>query len=160
MSVKKTKIRTASDLWTLIKIVGCVLCLISVAALMLVKHVIGAVIILALPAMYLLFAFLIIRMSSTAMVLNVISSSGIKNMRRGEPMCSMQWDDVGDFGIAEAKKGIFSGKYIYLSRVFVRPEIRQDIIKKYDPRVCIVLPCTDQICSELKEASKGKVDIK
>lgn len=160
MSVKKTKIRTAGDLWTLIKTVGGVLCFVSLVSLLLVKHVLGVVIILALPAAYIILAAFAIRMSRSAMVLNVISSSGIKNMRRGKPMCSMPWDDVGDFGIAETKNGIFSGKYIYLSRIFVRPEIRQDIIRKYDPRVCIVLPCTDRVCRELKEASKGKVDIK
>ena len=160
MSVKKTKIRTTGDFWTLVKIVGGILCLVCLASLLLVKHLVGAIIILALPMAYAVFAFLLIRLSSSAMILNVISSSGIKNMRRGAPVCSMQWDDVGDFGIAETTKGVFSGKYIYLSRVFVRPEIRQDIIRKYDPRVCIVLPCTDQVCRELKEASRGKVDIK
>lgn len=160
MSVKETKIRTAGDLWTLVKIVGGVLSIVSLAAVFAVKHILAAVIILALPVLYVILAFLVTRISYSAMMLNVISASGIKNMSRGDPICSMQWDDVGDFGVAETAKGIFSGKYIYLSRVFVRPEIRQDIIKKYDPRVCIVLPCTDRVCMALKDASKGKIDIR
>ena len=118
MSVKETKIRTASDLWTLVKIVGGVLCFITFAALLLAKNLISAIIILAIPILYALLAFFVIRMSSSAMVMNIISSSGIKNMRRGSTLCHIQWDEVGDFGVAETAKGIFGGKYIYLSRIF------------------------------------------
>ena len=158
--MKKTKIRTAGDLWTLVKIVGIVLCFVSVPALFLARNVWATLIILALPLSYAFFALILTKKSGAAMMMNIISSSGVQNMHRGEPVCHMQWDEVGDFGIAEMSNGIFSGKYVYLSRVFLKPDIRQNIIKKYDPRVCIVLPCTDQVCQSLKAASNGRVDIR
>lgn len=160
MEKKETKVRTTGELSVLLKAVGALLGAMSVTSAVLVKRPLAVLLILIIPVGYLIAAMLIARSSRSAMMMNTIDSSGIKNSYLGETVCLMSWDEIGDFGVAETSHGLFRGRYIYLSRIFVGQEVRRDIIKKYDHRVCIVLPCTDEICDSVREASRGKIDIR
>ena len=160
MDKKETRVRTTGELSVLLKAVGGLLGAMSFISVFFAGSVLAIVLILLVPVLYAVCALLIVRKYKQAMMVNVIDAAGIKNEYFGEPRCFMEWDEIGDFGVAEARKGLFRGRYIYVSRIFISQEMRRDIIRRYDPRVCIVLPCTDEICNVVREESRGKIDIR
>lgn len=155
-----TKVRTTGELSVLIEAMGAILFAVSVVALFFVRHFFAVLIIIAVPAAYVGIAWLVINKMKNAVMINIIDSDGVRNSFFGNTVCEMGWDEIGDFGVTEVTGGFFSGKYIYLSRIFVQSNIRKDIIKKYDPRVCIVFPCTEEICRTVLKTSGGKIDIR
>ena len=154
------KVRTSCELGVAISLVGALVGVISLVALFFVKSFGSALIILLVPTLYALCAYLISLKYKKALVMNVISYDGVRNERFGSTICSLEWNEIGDFGVARVREGIFKGRYVYMSRIFVGNEIRRDIVKFYDPRICVVIPYSPEICDALREASHEKIDIK
>ena len=153
------KLKTTAELDALIKGVGAVVCLAALVSLFFVKSLGGALIILLVPMCYRAIAyFLSIRFRSALMV-NAIDFNGVRSESRGEVVCELSWNEIGDFGIAEVRRGLFKGYYVYMSRIFVSDVIKHDIIKYYDPRICIVFPYTEETAYALREASGEKIDL-
>ena len=151
------KVRTTCELSVFFLAVGAVLALCSIISLFFVKTLIGAAVVLLVPLVCFAGAFFLAMHNKNALVMNVIDIHGVKNRYMGNPLCDLSWDEIGDFGVAEVKKGIFGGRYIYMSRVFVASSIRRDLIRKYDPRVCVVFPYTEQVCNAMTRLSGGKI---
>ena len=154
------KVRTTGEISAILSETGALIGVLSVASLFFVKSFGSALIILLVPIVYALCAYLISVKYKKALFMNVISCDGVRNERFGNTICSMEWNEIGDFGVARVKKGSFKGRYVYLSRIFVSNEIRRDIVRSYDPRICVVMPYSPEICQALKEASHEKIDIK
>lgn len=155
----ETKVRTTSEISVMLAGVGSILVLSSAITFAFVRNIFGFLVAALVPIVYSAIVFWIIKHRKNALVVNHIGEMGIKNSYLGEVMCEMIWSEIGDFGVAEVKGGLLKGKYIYVSRVFVNNAIRRDIIRRYDPRVCIVMPCTEEVCKVLNTASGGKIDI-
>jgi predicted membrane protein len=153
------KVRTTCELSMMLRCFGAILLLSSVATFMMVKNILGFLVALLVPITYIAVSYLIIKREKNALALNYIEERGIKNAYLGEFMCEMSWSEIGDFGVAEVKRGLYKGKYIYVSRIFVNNAIRRNIIKRYDPRVCIVVPYTEEVREMLSAASGGKIDV-
>lgn len=154
------KVRTTCELSVFCLTVGIILALSGIASLFFVKTLIGAALVLLVPTVYFAVAFFFAMRNKNALVMNVIDLGGVKNRYMGNVLCDLSWSEIGDFGIAEVKKGFFSGRYIYMSRVFVSSSVRKDLIRKYDPRVCVVFPYTEQVCRAVSRLSGGRIDIR
>ncbi len=154
------RVRTTCELSMLLVSVGGGLLLAALVALFFVKSA-GAVLLIFLPLLaFAGLAFWLIRHKKSALMMNRIGFEGVRSSFGEEEFCSLAWDEIGDFGVAEVKKGWFKGSYIYLSRVFVASGIRGNLIARYNPHVCIVLPCTKEIVRALSVFSGGKIDIR
>ena len=154
------KVRTTCEFSSYCFAVGIILVLSSIVSLFFVKTFIGVAIILLIPLIYFAVAFLLAMRNKNALVMNYIDMGGVKNRYMGNSLCELSWGEIGDFGVVEVKNGIFSGKYIYMSRVFVSGTVRRDLIKKYDPRVCVVFPYTEQVCRAMSRLSGGRIDVR
>ena len=154
------KVRTTPELGIVISLAGALVGAVSLISLFFVKSFGSALIILLVPTVYALGAYLISLKFKKALVMNVVSYDGVRNERFGSTICSLEWNEIGDFGVAKVREGIFKGRYVYMSRIFVANEIRGDIVRRYDPRICVVMPYSPEICDALREASHEKIDIK
>ena len=157
---QQTKVRTTGELSVLLESLGAFIAVMALVTLMFARHTLGVIIAIAVPITYGAFVWLIVQKKRNAFMINIIDSDGVKNSSFGNTLCEMDWREIGDFGVAEVTKGLFSGRYIYMSRIFVPISVRGDIIKNYDPRVCIVFPYTEDICRAVSKASGGKIDIR
>ena len=153
------RLRTCAELGIVLKSVGALISICAVASLFFVKSIGGALIIIFLPFVYLGTAYLISRKFSNALMINVIDFDGVRNESGGEVICDLEWNEIGDFGVAEVERGIFRGRYVYMSRIFIGDDIRENIVKRYDPRICIVFPYTEETAHALFEASGEKIDL-
>lgn len=154
------RIRTTCELTVFCGVVQCFLTVCGIIALFFVKTFGGAVLVLLAPLLCAgLMAFVLYR-NSKAIMMNVIDIEGVRNQYFGETLCDISWDEIGDFGVTEVKNGLFGGRYIYMSRVFVPGFIRSDIIRRYDPRVCIIFPYTSEICRAVAQLSGGRIEIR
>lgn len=154
------KIRTTSELSTIGVAIGAFLGALSIVSLFFVKTFTGAGVVLLVPLLYAVAVCFVWKHKGNALVMNVIGADGVCNRRLGSVLCDLSWEEIGDFGVAEVKKGMFKGKYIYMSRVFVQDEIRRNVISAYDPRVCIVLPYTSEVSKAIANLSCGKIDLR
>lgn len=154
------KVRTTCEFSVFWLSVGAILILVSIISLFFVKTLIGAAVVLLVPAVYFAVSFFAAMRHKNALVMNVIDMHGVKNRYMGSSLCELDWNEIGDFGVAEVKNGLFCGRYIYMSRVFVSSSVRRDLIKKYDPRVCVVFPYTEQVCRAMSRLSGGRIDIR
>jgi hypothetical protein len=143
----------------LLKGVGLVVSLAALVSLFFVKSLGGALLILLVPVSYLTIAYFLTVKFRSALMMNVIDFSGVRSESRGEVVCELEWNEIGDFGIAEVRRGLFKGYYVYMSRIFVSDAIKHNIIKYYDPRICIVFPYTEETAYALCEASGEKIDL-
>ena len=153
------KLRTTAELGAILYGMGALISLGTLVSVFFVKSIGGALIILLVPLCYFAAAYFISMKFKNALMINVIDLDGVRNERKGEIVCDLEWNEIGDFGVAEVKRGIFKGRYIYMSRIFVSEGIRSDIVNRYDPRICIVFPCTEETSYALREASGEKIDI-
>ena len=153
------KLRTTAELDAILKSIGALISLGTIAALFFVKNIGGALIILLVPLCYFAAAYFVSAKCKNALMINVIDFNGVRNESGGEVLCDLEWNEIGDFGVAEVRRGLFKGRYVYMSRIFVSDGIRRDIVNRYDPRICIVFPCTEETCYALREASGEKIDI-
>ena len=154
------KVRTTCEMSVLCITITVILTLVSIVSLVLVKTFIGVALVLLVPTVCFALAFFLAMKNKNALVMNVIDTSGVKNRYMGGVLCDLTWSEIGDFGVAEVKKGFFSGRYIYMSRVFVASSVRKDLIKKYDPRVCVVFPYTKEVCRAMTRLSGGRIDVR
>ena len=153
------RLRTTAELDALIKGIGVVVSLFVLVSLFFVKSLGGALIILLVFLCYIALSyFLTIKFRSELMV-NVIDIDGVRSESHGDVVCELRWNEIGDFGIAEVRRGLFKGYYVYMSRIFVSDAIKHDIVKYYDPRICIVFPYTEETAYALCEASGEKIDL-
>lgn len=159
MVKNEMKVRATCELSMMLRSVGAVLILSSIITFMLVKNILGFLVAALVPIIYFAVSYLIIKREKNALTINYIDGRGMKNAYLGEIMCEMGWSEIGDFGVAEVKRGLYRGKYIYVSRIFVNNAIRCNIVKRYDPRVCIVVPYTEEVRKMLSVASGGKIDV-
>lgn len=154
------KVRTTCELSVFCPTVGIILAACSIISLFFVKTIIGAAIALLVPLVYFSAVFFAAMRNKNALIVNVIDTGGVKNRYMGNHLCDLSWGEIGDFGVAEVKKGVFAGRYIYMSRVFVASAVREDLIKNYDPRVCVVFPYTEQVCRAMNRLSGGRIDLR
>ena len=154
------KIRTTCELSALFIFIGVFLAAAGIASLFLVKTFIGAAIILSVPILYVLACVPVAKRYKGALMMNVIDPDGVKNGFMGGFSCELYWNEIGDFGVAEVKDGLFSGKYIYMSRIFVQGSVKENVIREYDPRVCIVFPYTPEVCRAVARLSGGMIDLR
>ena len=154
------RIRTSCELIVLCGVVQCFLMVCSIIALFFVKTFGGAILVLLPPLLCMGLSFFVLRKNRKAIMMNVIDVEGVRNQYFGEPLCNISWDEIGDFGVAEIRTGLFEGRYIYMSRVFVPGFIRKDIIRRYDPRVCIIFPYTSEVCRAVAQLSGGRIEIR
>ena len=154
------KVRTTCEFSVFFLTVGIILTLSSIVSLFFVKTFIGAAVVLLVPLVYFAVMFFLAMRHKNALVMNVIDLGGVKNRYIGNSLCELTWGEIGDFGIVEVKKGLFSGRYIYMSRVFVASSVRKDLLNRYDPRVCVVFPYTEQVCRAITRLSGGKINIR
>ena len=154
------KIRTTCELSSLAVLVGCFLVGACIVSLFLVKTLIGAAVVLSVPLIYAVACYLLSKRCKNALMMNVIDPDGVKNSFMGGSQCELFWNEVGDFGVAEVKKGLYSGKYIYMSRIFIQDSVKENIVGKYDPRVCIVFPYTEQVCRAVMKLSGGRIEVR
>lgn len=160
MMGNEMKIRTTGELSVMIKAIGILVLISSVWAFTLVRNILGFIIVFFVPALYTLASWFVVKRSKNALMMNTIDGSGVKNAYLGSVACEMYWSEIGDFGVVEVKDGLYKGRYVYMSRVFVNNSIRRNIIKQYDPRVCIVIPYTEAVCKKIGMASGGKIEFK
>lgn len=153
------RLRTNAELGIVLKSVGALISICAVASLFFVKSIGGALIIIFFPLIYFGVAYLIFRRFSNALMINVIDFDGVRNEVGGEVLCDLEWNEIGDFGVAEVEKGLFNGRYVYMSRIFISEDIRENIVLRYDPRICIVFPYTEETAHALFEASGEKIDL-
>ncbi len=153
------KIRTVEESSVFALSVGAVVLLGSSIALFYVKSVIAAILILMLPVGVGVATYFALRILKNAVMVNIVDHNGVRNEYLGEVVCQLEWNEIGDFGVTEVRRGIFRGKYIYMSRIYMPSSIKRDIISKYDPRICIVLPYTSRVCDAVREASGEKIDV-
>ena len=153
------KLRTTAELDALIKGIGAVVIFGAVLSLFFVKSVGGALAIISIPLCYFVIAYLVSLKNRSALMINYVDINGVKNESQGEIVCELDWNEIGDFGVAEVRRGLFKGYYVYMSRIFVSDVIKHDIIKYYDPRICIVIPYTEETVYALREASGLKIDL-
>lgn len=159
-SGNEMRIRTTEELAVLCAAIEFFLIVTSIIALFLVKTFGGAALILLIPLIGILVMLRIIRRNKNAVMMNVIDVEGVKNQFMGETLCDISWGEIGDFGVAEIKRGLFEGRYIYMSRVFVQSSVRKNIVQRYDPRVCIVFPYTSEVCRAVAQLSGGRIDVR
>jgi len=124
-----------------------------------VKTFIGAAVILSAPLAYAVACFFVAKRCQNALMMNVIDPDGVKNEFMGSSQCELFWNEIGDFGVAEVKKGLYSGKYIYMSRIFVNDSVKENIVREYDSRVCIVFPYTAEVCRAVMKLSGGRIEV-
>ena len=153
------RLRTTAELDAILKSMGALVSLGTIVSLFYVKSIGGALIILLIPLSYFAVSYFLTVRYRKALMFNVIDLDGVRNEIKGEVLCDLEWNEIGDFGVAEVKRGIFKGQYVYMSRIFINEDIRRDIVRRYDPRICIVFPCTEETCYALREASGEKIDI-
>ena len=158
-SDKMLKIRTVEESSVFAVGVGAAVLLGSAIALFYVKNIIAAVLILMLPLTVCVVAYFALRVFKNAVMVNIIDYKGIRNEHFGDVVCQLEWNEIGDFGVTEVRHGIFKGKYIYMSRIYIPAQIKRDIVNNYDPRICIVLPYTSRVCDAVRDASGEKIDI-
>ena len=154
------KIRTTCELSAILEVIGAILSLSSIVSLFFVKTFGGAATVLLVPLLYAAAAYAIVTRKKNALMVNEIDLEGVRNRYMGGVLCQLSWGEIGDFGVAEVKKGLFSGRYIYMSRVFVQSSVRKNVIDGYDPRVCVVFPYTKEVCRAVTRLSGGKIDIR
>ena len=153
------KVRTTAELSVMIKSILVIVGLSTTISLFFVKKIGGAIFLLLWLVAIVFVAYLVTLWAKNALMMNVIGYQGIRNEYLGSPICDLSWDEIGDFGIAEVKSGLFKGKYIYMSRIFVDKKKSVDIIRTYDPRICVVLPYTEETRRAIRVASGDKIDI-
>ena len=153
------KLKTTAELGVLLEGIGALIGLCTVVSLFFVKNIGAALLILLVPAVYGVLAYFVCVKFKNALMVNVIDYNGVRNEHAGNPLCEFEWNEIGDFGVAEVRHGLFKGRYVYMSRIFVDNSIRRNIVMNYDPRICIVFPCTEETCFALREASGEKIDI-
>lgn len=153
------KIRTVEESSVFAVSVGTVVILGSAIALFYVKNIVAAILILLLPLTVCAFAYFVFKRLKNAVMINVVDHNGIRNEYFGDVFCRLEWNEIGDFGVTEVRQGMFKGKYIYMSRIYMPSSVKRDIINKYDPRICVVLPYTGRVCDAIREASGEKIDI-
>ena len=153
------RLRTTAELGAMMNSVGALILLAAVASLFFVRSIGGALIIIALPLAYFGAVNLISVRYKKALMVNVIDLDGVRNETGGDVLCDLEWNEIGDFGVAEVRGGLFKGRYVYMSRIFIGEEIRKDIVNRYDPRICIVFPYTEETAHALHEASGEKIDL-
>ena len=153
------KLRTTAELDALIKGIGAVVSICALVSLFFVGSIGGALIILLVPLCYIAIAYFLMIKFRSELMINVINFDGVRSECRGEIVCELRWNEIGDFGVAEVRRGLFKGHYIYMSRIFVSDVIKHDIVKYYDPRICIVFPYTEETAYALREASGEKIDL-
>ena len=153
------KIRTVEESNVFcILVCACVL-LGAAISLFFVKTLAAALLVLALPTCMCAASYFILRLIRNALMVNVVNYNGVRNEYLSEVLCQLEWNEIGDFGVAEVGYGLFKGKYIYMSRIYLPVSIKRDIIRRYDPRICIVLPYTSRVCDAVREASGEKIDL-
>ena len=153
------KLRTTAELDALIKGVGALISLSSLVSLFFVGSIGGALIILLVPLCCLAITYFLRLKFRSELMINVIDLDGVRSESRGEVVCELGWNEIGDFGVAEVRRGLFKGYYVYMSRIFVSDALKHDIVKYYDPRICIVFPYTEETAYALREASGEKIDL-
>jgi hypothetical protein len=153
------KLRTTAELGVMLKVICALVTIGAVASLFFVKSIGGALIILVLPIVFSLVSYLISIKYKNALMINVLDFDGVRNESGADVLCDLEWNEIGDFGIAEVEKGFFRGRYVYMSRIFIGEDIREDIVNRYDPRICIVFPYTEETAYALREASGEKIDL-
>ena len=153
------RLRTTAELDALIKGIGAALFIVSLISLFFVNSIGGAILILLIPFCYFAIAYFLSSKFSSALMINVLDFNGVRNERHGVVVCELEWNEIGDFGIAEVRRGLFKGRYVYMSRIFVSDAIKHNIIKYYDPRICVVFPYTEETVYALRKASGEKIDI-
>ena len=131
----------------------------SAISLFFVKTLVAALLVLVLPVCMCVVSYFILHLIKNAVMVNVVDYNGIRNEYMSEILCQLEWNEIGDFGVAEVRYGLFRGKYIYMSRIYLSPSVKRDIIRRYDPRICIVLPYTSRVCDAVREASGEKIDL-
>jgi len=153
------KLRTTAELDALTKGIGAVISLSAIISLFFVKSLGSAVLLLLIPLCYFAVAYLLSLKFRSALMVNFVDQNGVRSESRGEAVCELEWNEIGDFGVATVGRGLFKGHYIYMSRIFVSDAVKHDIIKYYDPRICIVFPYTEETAYALREASGDKIDL-
>ena len=154
------RVRTTAELSALLHGVGGLVMLCLIIALFFVKSFGGALIIISFLILCAIALLIIAFKAKKQLMMNTIDTNGVKNESFGKVVCKLEWQEIGDFGVAPVENGIHKGRYIYMSRIFVSNSIREDILRRYDPRICVVLPYTEEICFALRESSAEKIDIK
>ena len=153
------KLRTTAELDALIKGIGAAVSLSALVSLFFVGGIGGALIILLVPLCYFAVAYFLTMRFRSELMINIIDFDGVRSESRGEVVCELRWNEIGDFGVAEVRSGLFKGYYVYMSRIFVGDAVKHDIVKYYDPRICIVFPYTEETAYALREASGEKIDL-
>lgn len=153
------KIRTVEETSVFACLVGAAVLVGSSVALFYVENLIAALLILILPVGVCGTAYVALRTFKNVVMVNVVDYDCVRNEHLGQVVCRLEWNEIGDFGVTEVRHGIFKGKYIYMSRIYMHSSVKRDIIKNYDPRICIVLPYTSRVCDAIREASGEKIDV-